>query len=136
MNEANANGSYVIAESACYGGMPELMRKYDRYVGREAGNSQEPAPERYHEQCCNRDENILVHVDVGTKNLPPAESKPRTCDHVKSNLTMRLSDAGLRRRQTMLIYSDHRSSPWLPGAVAPRSLEPVVRHQHVREPLL
>ena len=26
---------------------------------------------------------------------------------------MRLSDAGLRRRQTKLIYPDHRSPPWL-----------------------
>jgi hypothetical protein len=29
------------------------------------------------------------------------------------NLTMRLSDAGLRRRQTELIYPDHRLPPWL-----------------------
>ena len=28
-------------------------------------------------------------------------------------LTMRLSDAGLRRRQTKPIYPDHRPSPWL-----------------------
>jgi hypothetical protein len=40
---------------------------------------------------------------------------------------MRLSDVGLRRRQTKLIYPDHRSSPWLIEAAAPRSLEPIVR---------
>jgi hypothetical protein len=28
-------------------------------------------------------------------------------------LTMRLSDAGLRRRPTKLIYPNHRSTPWL-----------------------
>ena len=28
-------------------------------------------------------------------------------------LTMRLSDAGLRRSQTKLIYPDHRPPPWL-----------------------
>jgi hypothetical protein len=40
---------------------------------------------------------------------------------------MRLSDAGLRRRQTKLIYPDHRSSPWSNEDDAPRSLEPIVR---------
>jgi len=28
-------------------------------------------------------------------------------------LTMKLSDAGLRRRATKLIYPDHRPTPWL-----------------------
>jgi hypothetical protein len=42
-------------------------------------------------------------------------------------LTMRLSDAGLRLRQTKLIYPDHRPSPWLTEASAPRSLQPIVR---------
>jgi hypothetical protein len=32
---------------------------------------------------------------------------------------MRLSDAGLRRRPTKLIYTDHRPTPWLSEA-APR----------------
>jgi hypothetical protein len=41
-------------------------------------------------------------------------------------LTMRLSDAKLRRRQTKLRYPDHRPSPWLTNAAAPRSLEPIV----------
>jgi hypothetical protein len=42
-------------------------------------------------------------------------------------LTMRLSDAGLRSRQTKLIYPDHRPSPWLIEVSAPRSLQPIVR---------
>ena len=32
---------------------------------------------------------------------------------LKSRITMRLSDAGLRQRQTKLIYPNHRSPPWL-----------------------
>ena len=44
-------------------------------------------------------------------------------------LTMRLSDAGLRCPQSKLIYTDHRSPPWLNEDVAPRSLEPIVRFQ-------
>ena len=41
-------------------------------------------------------------------------------------LTMRLSDAGLRRHPTKLIYPDHRPAPWPTEVVAPRSLEPIV----------
>jgi len=37
---------------------------------------------------------------------------------------MRLSDAGLRRRQTKLIYTDHRLPPWLAEDPTPRSLVP------------
>jgi hypothetical protein len=40
---------------------------------------------------------------------------------------MRLSDAGLRRRKTRLIYPNHRPSPWLNEYATPRSLEPIVR---------
>jgi hypothetical protein len=40
---------------------------------------------------------------------------------------MRLRDVGLRRRQTRLIYTNHRPSPWLIEASAPRSLQPIVR---------
>ena len=40
---------------------------------------------------------------------------------------MRLSDAGLRRHQTKLIYPDHRHPPWLTENATPRSLEPIVR---------
>jgi hypothetical protein len=40
---------------------------------------------------------------------------------------MRLSDAGLRGRQTKALYPDHRLPPWLNEDAAPRSLEPIVR---------
>src|SRR6266478_4997182 len=40
---------------------------------------------------------------------------------------MRLSDAGLRRRQTKLIYPDHRLPTWPTEVATPRSLEPIVR---------
>jgi len=42
---------------------------------------------------------------------------------------MRLSDAGMRRRQTKLIYSNHRLPPWLAEDATPRSLEPIVRRR-------
>jgi hypothetical protein len=42
---------------------------------------------------------------------------------------MRLSDAGLRRRQTKLIAPNHRLPPWLTEDATPRSLEPIVRFQ-------
>ena len=45
---------------------------------------------------------------------------------------MRLSDAGVRRRQTELIYIDHQPSPWLTEDDAPRSLEPIVRRRRYR----
>jgi hypothetical protein len=45
---------------------------------------------------------------------------------------MSLSDAGLRRRQTKLIYPDHRPSAWLTEDAAPRSLEPIVRSARAR----
>src|ERR1700733_11817341 len=40
---------------------------------------------------------------------------------------MRLSDAGLHRRQTKALYPNHRPTPWPNEDVAPRSLEPIVR---------
>ena len=45
---------------------------------------------------------------------------------------MRLSDAGLRCRQTKLIYPDHRLPPWLTEDATPRSLEPIVRRRDAR----
>jgi hypothetical protein len=42
---------------------------------------------------------------------------------------MRLSDAGLRRHPTKLIYPDHRPTPWLIEDATPRSLEPIVRRR-------
>src|ERR1700720_2572528 len=46
---------------------------------------------------------------------------------IKVDLTMRLSDAGLRCRKTKLIYPDHRLPSWPTEDAAPRSLEPIVR---------
>ena len=44
-----------------------------------------------------------------------------------TDLTIRLSDAGLRRHPTKLIYLNHRLPPRLNEVAAPRSLEPIVR---------
>jgi hypothetical protein len=38
---------------------------------------------------------------------------------LKSRITMRLSDAGLRQPKPKLIYPDHRLPPWLNEAVTP-----------------
>jgi hypothetical protein len=35
------------------------------------------------------------------------------------SLEMRLSDAGLRRRQTKLVYLNHRLPPWLTEDASP-----------------
>jgi len=48
----------------------------------------------------------------------------------KRRLTMRLSDAGLRRPKTKLIYPNHRPPPWPNEDATPRSLEPIVRRPH------
>jgi hypothetical protein len=40
---------------------------------------------------------------------------------------MRLSDAGLRQRQTKALDLNHRLPPWLTEDATPRSLEPIVR---------
>ena len=44
---------------------------------------------------------------------------------------MRLSDVGLRCRQTKLIYPNHRLPLWPNEDAAPRSLEPIVRRPHM-----
>ena len=44
-------------------------------------------------------------------------------------LTIRLSDAGLRRRQAKLFYPNHPPPPWSIEDAAPRSLEPIVSGQ-------
>jgi hypothetical protein len=43
---------------------------------------------------------------------------------------MRLSDAGLRRPETKLIYPSHRLPPWPTEDATPRSLQPIVRRPH------
>ena len=55
------------------------------------------------------------------------ESSINSNSAIKVNLTMRLSDAGLRRHQTKAVYPDHRLPPWPNGDAAPRSLQPIVR---------
>jgi hypothetical protein len=49
---------------------------------------------------------VIVYTITPRSNV----SKPRRCYR---NLTMRLSDAGLRQRQTKALYPNHRLPPWL-----------------------
>jgi hypothetical protein len=44
---------------------------------------------------------------------PPKDARQRLVRRFALHLTMRLSDAGLSRCQTKLIYPDHRLPPWL-----------------------
>src|ERR1700733_8475686 len=61
-----------------------------------------------------------------------SDSSPLKVCAPESRLTMRLSDAGLRRHQAKLIYPHHRPPPWPNEGAAPRSLEPIVRcHNHL-----
>jgi hypothetical protein len=46
VDESNADSGYLVAETVRYGGMPNLMCKYDRYMGDQASNSQDPVPKR------------------------------------------------------------------------------------------
>jgi hypothetical protein len=49
---------------------------------------------------------------------------------------MRLSDAGLFRVKTKLIYPHHPPPPWPNEDAAPRSLEPIVRRRNYRVAIL
>jgi hypothetical protein len=78
----------------------------------------------------------------GHGSLRNALSKAVRCGYPRGaskshsrRLTMRLSDAGLRQRQTKLIYPNHRLPPWLTGPTASRSLEPIVRRCYHRPSL-
>src|SRR6202034_4315718 len=52
------------------------------------------------------------HADEGRKEVAMHQVIERNAIHIFA-LTMRLSDAGLRCRQTKLIYPNHRLPPWL-----------------------
>src|ERR1700733_13630670 len=68
---------------------------------------------------------------IRNRRAPRFECNDESTMHPDPNkqgdLTMRLSDAGLRRPQTKLIYPHHRPSPWFNETFVPRSLEPIVR---------
>jgi hypothetical protein len=49
-------------------------------------------------------------------------------------LTMRLSGARQRRRETKLLYPHHQPSPWSNEAVPRRPLEPLVRRRTAESP--
>src|ERR1700760_4105880 len=67
---------------------------------------------------------------------PSPNDQPRTCGPKRGTnaahtlagrLTMKLSDARLRRRETKLIYPDHRPTPCPSEVIAQPSLKPIVR---------
>jgi len=64
----------------------------------------------------------------GTQGIP----RRNNIRSAELGLTMRLSDAGSRRRPTKLIYPHHRPPPWRNEVATPRSLEPIVRRQPQR----
>src|SRR5476651_1439251 len=48
-----------------------------------------------------------------TRFIEPLRTGGDDRECIPCGLTMRLSDAGMRRRPTKLIYPDHRPTPWL-----------------------
>ena len=60
---------------------------------------------------------LVLHYNASMYVCTPPSSPPRY--RRRSQLTMRLSDAGLRQRPTKLIYTDHRPSPWLTEDASP-----------------
>jgi hypothetical protein len=60
------------------------------------------------------------------KQVVHAASEASRCRNIV-HLTIRLSDAGMRRRKAKLIYFNHRLPPWPIEDATPRSLEPGVR---------
>ena len=85
---------------------------------------------------------IDTHAPPPMKRRPKFPRTPRRVDRraatvmrrpadTRRRLTMRLSDVGLRCRQTKLIYPNHRLPLWPNEDAAPRSLEPIVRRPHM-----
>jgi hypothetical protein len=60
-------------------------------------------------QLCKSGQHQLATAATQTAEMRHNSSGPN-----RGHLTMRLSGAGLRRRQTKLIYPNHRLPPWLP----------------------
>jgi hypothetical protein len=71
----------------------------------------------------------IISTKKPSAGAPTITAKTSAALTIMGCLTMRLSDARLRRRQTKLIYPNHRPSPWLTEDATPRSLEPIVRSQ-------
>src|ERR1700722_10875794 len=70
-------------------------------------------------------------ADRESKGVPtlalPVNPRTGPNSAIKVDLTIRLSDAGMRRRKAKLIYFNHRLPPWPTEDATPRSLEPGVR---------
>ena len=92
----------------------------------------EKAPKIKHQTPANRSDLIrfTVHLPIMNCQTQRPETLALTC---KSRLTMRLSDAGLRRHPAKLIYFNHRlllgppktrsrdrSNRWLDGSLTPK----------------
>jgi hypothetical protein len=58
-------------------------------------------------RCCGPQIEGIVNSSAAEKRMSRSEIFDQ------GNLTMRLSDAGLRRRETKALYLDHRPPPWL-----------------------
>jgi hypothetical protein len=81
VQKSDADGTYLIPQTARYDSMPDFVDEYDRQIGDKARDCQQPVLERQHEQQRHRDENMLMDVNGSAKNSPRMESKPRTGDH-------------------------------------------------------
>jgi hypothetical protein len=62
-------------------------------------------------------------IDSETNHYDSKKNRDYSAGRHDARLTMRLSDAGLRRRETKVIYLNHPLLPWLAEAAPPRSLQ-------------
>jgi hypothetical protein len=86
VQKSDADSTYLIPETTRNGSMPDFVNEYDRHIGDEASDCQNPVLECQHEQQRHRDENMLMDVNRSAKNPPRMESKPRTPDHLNQLL--------------------------------------------------
>jgi hypothetical protein len=83
----------------------------------ESAARQLPSPKRW-----------LGHL-VGPRRATHPGRMCGSAERFPWQLTLRLSDAWVRRYQTKMLYPNHRSTPWLTEDATPRSLEPIVRRR-------
>ena len=89
-----------------------------RNEGSEARHAYWPTAHRCHHVRAPRSSREPQLCKSGRHQLataaPPTEAmRQNSYGPNRGHLTMRLSDAGLHRRQTKALYPNHRSSPWL-----------------------
>jgi hypothetical protein len=100
---------------------PKIPNSVDEIRNHRPSNSPDLSPIRYESrplQATYAPVQASAQPQTRRKVNPPGPTNPAiasaiTVSESLRHLTMRLSDAGLRRRPTKLIYPHHRLPPWL-----------------------